>query len=36
MNSEVKILLEYRQKNDGREDMELSEVFQKTLDYCKV
>merc|ERR1712228_944743 len=35
MNSEVKILLEHRQKNDGREDMELSEVFQKTLDYCK-
>ena len=36
MNSEVKILLEHRQKNDGREDMELSDVFTKTLDYCKV
>ena len=35
MNSEVKILLEHRQTSDGNEDMELSEVFQKTLDYCK-
>jgi len=36
MNSEVRMLLEHRQKQDGQEDIELSEVFQKTLDYCKV
>ena len=38
MNSEVKVLLEHRMKNDEgrRDDVELSEVFQKTLDYCKV
>merc|ERR1712147_391099 len=35
MNSEVRMLLEHRQKKDGQEDVELSEVFQKTLDYCK-
>ncbi|CBY19277.1 unnamed protein product [Oikopleura dioica] len=37
MNSEVKVLLEHRMKNDEgrRDDVELSEVFQKTLDYCK-
>ena len=36
MNSEVRMLLEHRQNQDGQEDMELSDVFQKTLDYCKV
>merc|ERR1712176_1094913 len=37
MNSEVMVLLEHRMKNDEgrRDDVELSEVFQKTLDYCK-
>lgn len=35
MNSEVRMLLEHRQNQDGQEDMELSDVFQKTLDYCK-
>ena len=35
MNSEVRMLLEHRQQKDGQEDVELSEVFQKTLDYCK-
>ena len=28
MNSEVRMLLEHRQKKDGQEDVELSEVFQ--------
>ena len=31
MNSEVRMLLEHRQKKDGQEDVELSEVFQVVL-----